>query len=230
MTIRLIAWLRRTFLRGMLLILPVAITFVILRWLFQLVTGFGTAGTEKALRLLGPSMVDSRLYTYLTPLISMFVTIGIVLVVGVVGGNYVGKKAWTAFEKILLRLPLVRWFYGSARQLMDAFSLSGAAAFQEVVLVEYPRRGVWCLGFVTGNAAGLIPDDAAEDVVWVFLPTTPNPTSGYTVALHRSEAVPTNLTVDEGLKVIFSGGFLSPAARVSGGAGAVPRPASEASP
>ena len=229
MTLRLIAWLRRTFLRGMLLILPLAITFVILRWMFHLVTWFGTAGTEKALRLLGPSMVDSRL-TYLTPLISMFVTIGIVLVVGVVGGNYVGKKAWTAFERILLRLPLVRWFYGSARQLMDAFSLSGAGAFQEVVLVEYPRRGVWCLGFVTGRADGLIPDETAQDVVWVYLPTTPNPTSGYVIALPRSEVVPANMTVDEGLKVIFSGGFLSPPARVASGAGAVPHPASEASP
>ena len=223
------AWLRRTFLRGMLLILPLAITFVILRWLFQLVTGFGKGGTERALRLLGPSVVDSWLYPYLTPLIAMFVTIGVVLLVGVVGGNYVGKKAWTAFERLLLRLPLVRWFYGSARQLMDAFSLSGAGAFQEVVLVEYPRRGIWCLGFVTGRADGLIPDETAQDVVWVYLPTTPNPTSGYVIALPRSEVVPANMTVDDGLKVIFSGGFLSPAARVSSGAGAVPRPAREAS-
>jgi len=207
------AWLRRTFVRGILLILPLMITFLILGWLFDLVTGLSRPGAERLLVSLGAPLGTSPAVGYLIPVISTVITLGVILAVGLVGGNYLGKRAWATFEAFLLRLPIVRWFYGSARQLMDAVTASGRGAFREVVLVEYPRRGVWCLGFVTAPAEGLLEAPGCEDCVYVFIPTTPNPTSGYTIVVPRADAPVLNMTVDEGLKVIFSGGFISPAPR-----------------
>ncbi len=207
------AWLRRTFVRGILLILPLMITLIILRWLFDLVTGLSRPGAERLLISMGAPLDSSPAFGYLIPLISTVITVAVILLVGLVGGNYLGKRAWATFEAVLLRLPVVRWFYGSARQLMDAVTASGRGAFREVVLVEYPRRGVWCLGFVTAPAAGLLNAPGYEDCVYVFIPTTPNPTSGYTIVVPRAEAPVLDMTVDEGLKVIFSGGFISPAPR-----------------
>ena len=205
-----IAWLRRTFVRGMLLLFPLAITYVILRWLFNLVAGLGGPLVQRILARMGTPISESPMLPILTPVIALLVTIGVVLLVGVVGGNFVGRRLWELFEELLLKVPLVRWFYGSARQMIDAFKAAGSGAFREVVLVEYPRRGIWCLGFITASAAGMSPGQAEEDFVYVFLPTTPNPTSGYTVLLPRSEAPPAGMTVDEGLKLIVSGGFIAP--------------------
>ncbi len=205
-----IAWLRRTFVRGMLLLFPLAITYVILRWLFRLVTGLGGPLVQRILARMGAPISESPMLPLLTPMIALLVTVGVVLLVGVVGGNFVGRRLWALFEQLLLKVPLVRWFYGSARQMIDAFGAAGSGAFREVVLVEYPRRGIWCLGFITAAATGMSVGHPEGDYVYVFLPTTPNPTSGYTVLLPRAEAPPAGMTVDEGLKLIVSGGFIAP--------------------
>lgn len=214
----LLAATRRAFVRGILLLLPLAITMLILGWLFRAVTVLTGPGAARLLKLLG--VPQGALFPTLTALFSLALTVGIVLVVGIVGGNYLGRQAWAFFEQMMLRVPLVRWFYGSARQIMDAFGAPGGGAFQEVVAVEYPRLGIYTLGFVTSSVTGILPGSGApgEENICVFLPTTPNPTSGYTVVVPRSEVVPTSLTVDEGLKLIVSGGFINPRARP------VPRP------
>ena len=207
---RLFGWLRRTFLRGILLILPMAVTFAILRWLFVLVTGYSAPGASRLLEWLG---APANAMAWMTPIIAAMLTVAVILIIGLVGGNYVGNRAWSAFEALLLRVPLVKWFYGSTRQLLDAFKYSSATAFREVVLVEYPRLGLWSLGFVTAPAVGLIPGRPDEEGVYVFLPTTPNPTSGYTIVVPRGEAHRAGITVEEGLKVILSGGFIAPPGR-----------------
>ncbi len=208
--VRLVAWLRRTFVRGILLILPLAITYVLLRWLFRIVIGFSSPLVTGLLDQLAPSLRDSAVVGWLAPIVAFLITIATVLGVGLVGGNYLGRRVWSQFEQLLMKVPLVRWFYGSARQMMDALSASGGGAFREVVIVEYPRRGMWTVGFVTASAWGMLPGRPQEEGVLIFLPTTPNPTSGYTVLLPRSEAPPAPMTVDEGLKLIVSGGFLMP--------------------
>jgi len=205
--------LRRTFVQGILLLLPLAITFVVLRWLFLSITGLTAPVVESTLRGAGSTIVESELFPYLSPLLGVVITIALVLAVGLVGGNYVGKRAWAFFEQLVLKLPLVRWFYGSVRQLMDAFGAGGSGAFREVVYVEYPRRGVWCLGFVTASAGGRLPDGLDHEPVFVYLPTTPNPTSGYTILVARDDLVAAGMTVDEGIKLIVSGGFIAPKPR-----------------
>jgi len=207
---RLIALLRRTFLQGILLILPLAITFAILRWLFLLVTGFAAPLAE---RMLQGVAAPAGAMVWMTPVIAAVLTLAVVMVVGLVGGNYAGKRIWSALETLVMRIPLVKWFYGSTRQLLDAFQYAGGSAFREVVLVEYPRHGLWSLGFVTAPALGLIPGRPDADGVYVFLPTTPNPTSGYTIVVPRADAHRAGITVEEGLKIILSGGFIAPPAR-----------------
>jgi uncharacterized membrane protein len=199
---------RGAFVRGILLLLPLAITFLVLRWLFRAVTVMSGPGAARLLEKAG--VPPGPLFVLLTAVFALAITLGLVLLVGLVGGNYFGKRAWGYFEQILMRVPLVRWFYGSSRQIMDAFASPAGGAFREVVVVEYPRRGIWTLGFVTAPAAGILPERAGDDWLCVFLPTTPNPTGGYMVIVPRSETIATNLTVDEGLKMILSGGFISP--------------------
>jgi uncharacterized membrane protein len=110
----------------------------------------------------------------------------------------------------MLRVPLVRWFYGATKQLIEAFRASGTGVFREVVLIEYPRQGLWALGFVTADATHLAMPSGHEDLIYVFVPTSPNPTSGYTVVIPRRDAAPAGMSVDEGLKLIISGGFVAP--------------------
>lgn len=209
----MIGFLRKAFIRGILLILPLAITYVILRWLFRLVHGISSPLVERLLARRDATPEVAAILPYLTPVISIMLTLSLVLAVGLVGGNFVGRRLLAWFESVLMRVPLVKWLYGSARQLMDAFGAASGGAFREVVFVEYPRRDVWCLGFVTAQASGRVPYDMSglgDDSVYVFLPTTPNPTSGYTVLLKRTELRPAGMTVDEGLKLIVSGGVITP--------------------
>jgi len=209
----MIAFLRSSFIRGILLILPLAITYVILRSLFRLVHGISAPLVARLVRWPETTPDVAAVMPYLTPVISILLTLSLVLLVGLVGGNFVGRQLLAWFESVLMRVPLVKWLYGSARQIMDAFGAASGGAFREVVFVEYPRRDVWCLGFVTAQAAGRLPfsdQGTGDDAVYVFLPTTPNPTSGYTVLLKRSELRPAGMTVDDGLKLIVSGGVIAP--------------------
>lgn len=201
---------RHAFVRGILLLLPLAITYLILRWIFVTITSLGHGPLTRVIAALGERAQVGPLSPAILTLLGLVLTVALVLLVGIVGGNYVGRLLWGYFDRIVLRLPFIRWFYGSARQLIDAFGMTGKEVFREVVLVEFPRRGIWTLGFVTGAMGSGAPDGSGEDFVYVYLPTTPVPTSGYTIIIARSEAKPTTMTVDEGLKVIVSGGFIAP--------------------
>ena len=205
--------LRRTFVRGIFLILPLAITFGILGWLFSWITGFSTPVVTRILGSLGAPLQADPMLNYLAPLMGLVLTGILILLAGFLGGHYLGRTLLAAFDRMLLRVPVVKWVYGSARQLMDAFSATGSGAFREVVFVEYPRRGIWGLGFVTASAEGGLPSDAGRDAIYVFLPTSPNPTSGFTLVVDRAETVPAGMTVEEGLKLIVSGGFIAPGPR-----------------
>ena len=105
---------------------------------------------------------------------------------------------------------MIKGVYGSARQLMDAFTVGGSAAFRQVILVEYPRKGIYAIGFATGTAIQAISGLDDQDLVTVFLPTTPNPTSGMMIVISRKQVKPLPLTIEEGLKLIVSGGIVVP--------------------
>lgn len=117
------------------------------------------------------------------------------------------------FESWILRIPLVKGIYGSARQLLNAFSATGKGRFSKVVMLEYPRPGLWTIGFVTSESRHAVPLAASGETVGtvsVFLPTTPNPTSGWLVFAPKDGLLVLDLSIEEGIKLVVSGGIVSP--------------------
>jgi len=193
---------------GILIVLPTLITYFLLSFLFGKVNYYVTPSLKRGLGILPDSL--AAWIEPVLPVVALALTLGIIFFVGLLGTNYLGKKIIDAFHSTMLQIPIVKGIYGSAKQLFDAFNLPGVRAFEEVCLIEYPRRGLYCLGFVTRQAEGQIQAITHERTDYVFLPTTPNPTSGYLIVVPRSEIHVLDLTIEEGLKLIVSGGMVYP--------------------
>ena len=142
------------------------------------------------------------------PIIGLLLTVTFIYLLGLVAGNLAGRRLVHTIESIILRIPLVKGIYGSARQLLDAFSVTGQRHFSRVVVIEYPRRGLWTIGFVTREARHAL--GGGEKVVPIFLPTTPNPTSGWMILVPIDELIELEMSVENGLKLVVSGGIVSP--------------------
>jgi uncharacterized membrane protein len=134
----------------------------------------------------------------------------------------VGRKLVGLGERILLHIPIVRNVYAASKQFLDAFTVPGKSAFRQVVLVEFPRKGVQSIGFVAGAAAPGWDGDG-EPTVTVYVPTAPNPTSGYVLMVPQREIIPLAMTVEEGLKFVVSGGIIQPPAMQQGRSHALQR-------
>lgn len=196
-------FIRRTFLAGLLILLPLFITYVLIAFLFDIFTGVGAPLVTGLFRLLGANGLASPLL----PLVNLLLSLAVIFLLGIVGTNILGRRILTGFESLLLRLPLVRPIYSSAKQVVETFQGPGRS-FQRVVLVEYPRKGAWTLGLVATerhDSLGLFP---SENVLTVFIPTTPNPTSGYLVILSPEDVKDIDFTVEEAFKFIMSGGIV----------------------
>ena len=125
-------------------------------------------------------------------------------------------RLWTRLtEHLLARMPVIRSVYGAVKQIIETILKQQSNAFRQVVLFEYPRRGSWALGFITGETLGEVQSLTSDDVVNVFLPTTPNPTSGYLLFIPKKDLVMLKMTVEEGIKMVVSGGIVTPPDRRS---------------
>ncbi len=226
---RVAAHLRDRLGRGLLIWLPLLVTLWLLGLLFGLVTAYVAPVIAAVLKAFGVDRLDSVPARLAIPVVGLLVSVALVYLAGLLAANLLGRRILALVESAILRVPLVKGIYGSARQLLDAFSSGGGKAFSRVVVVEYPRPGLWTLGFVTTEvAAG--PGGPLDDTVAVFLPTTPNPTSGWLVLVPRDGLIELDLSVEEGIKLVVSGGIVSPpdlAARARPRAG---RPAAAGDP
>lgn len=211
----LLAGLRQDFFAGLAILLPLVITLWVLNILFGLVHGVSTPFILRLLRLLRAPLVDDPGFArYVVPVIGLFFTLVVVLLVGMFAANFLGRRIVTAFDRLMLRIPVIKGIYGAARQLLDAFKTT-STTFRRVVAVEYPRPGVLTLGFVAREGATLkLAGEGArrriDSHTLVFLPTTPNPTSGWLAVIPDDEVIPLDLTIEEGLKLIVSGGIVVP--------------------
>ncbi len=188
--------LRNFFLAGLLVLLPVLATWTVISWLFRLLDGL--TGRWIVLAFGRP-----------VPGLGLAVTLLVILLVGFVATNYVGRRMIALGEALIARTPLVRGVYQTVKQIVDAFARQDQAAFKRVALIEYPRRGMWSLAFVTGRVGGEIAARLGrDDLVSVFLPTTPNPTSGFLLLVPREEVAHLDMPVEEGLKLVISGGMV----------------------
>lgn len=189
--------LKRFFTTGLLTLLPLAITIYVFSVIFNFL--------DTVLGNLIHFFFGFRL-----PGIGFAAGIALIFLVGFFASNIIGRRLISAGDSFLQRLPLARGIYSSARQIIDAFTLQGQNAFQSVVLLEYPRRGLYVLGFVTGRSRGEVQGKTREETLNIFIPTTPNPTSGMLILAPRQEVIDLEMTVEEGMKVIISGGLVSP--------------------
>ena len=186
-----------TFLAGIAVVLPIWITYLI-------VVDFLLAWMDGLLGRVFEAIFGQRIYG-----LGVLATLLLVLLVGALTRNMVGRKLVTLGERLLLNIPIVKNVYAASKQFLDAFTVPGKSAFRHVVLVEYPRKGVHSIGFVAGPATPGWNGDG-EPTVTVYVPTAPNPTSGYVLLFPQREVIRLPLTVEEGLKFVVSGGIIMP--------------------
>ena len=189
--------LRTRMVSGLLVLIPLAITLFILNLCFTSLTAF-----------VRPVMRPwvGELPEYILTLIALFVTVVLVYLAGLITNHIVGRRMIHWGESLLLRLPIVRSVYSASKQVVETFSSSTKAAFQAVVLVEFPRRDSFAVGFITGT----ILNPEGKTLYRVFVATTPNPTSGFLIILPETEVHFTDISVEDGVKMIVSGGMLAP--------------------
>ncbi len=187
--------IRRFFFAGLLILTPIVITFYILK----------TMATVSD-RILSP-ILDYILGVHL-PGVGLIMLVVIIIVSGAIAENTIGKKMFAWWDKMFNRIPLIRNLYKPVKQVFSAFSNSdGKSKFSRVVMVEYPKAGSFAMGFVTNNIEGEIAEKIGHNMVSCFVPTTPNPTSGFLLIIPSDKIIPLSISVEEGIRFIISGGI-----------------------
>lgn len=199
----LFAWLRARFVAGMLIALPIVATYVILEFLIKLID-------SRVVPILPPSLRPETYLDYAVPGFGLIILIVFLTLVGAIATNFLGRYFVDLTDRILTRVPVVRSVYSVFKQIRDVFQNNTAGQYKEVAMVEYPRQGSWVIGFVAGPARGEMRSRLGEDFVGIFVPTTPNPTSGFLLYVQESKLIRMNISVEEGAKIIFSGGLVVP--------------------
>ena len=195
--------IRGYFLAGVLVTAPMGITFYIswllIRWVDAQVTP-----------LLPPAYNPETYLPFAIPGLGLVIVFIVLTFIGWSTAGLLGRL-WTRIsEHFLRRMPVIRSVYAAVKQIIETILKQQSNAFREVVLFEYPRRGSWAIGFITGQTQGEVQNLTTDDVVNVFLPTTPNPTSGYLLFIPKKELVILDMTVEEGIKMVVSGGIVTP--------------------
>lgn len=194
--------LRRWLFAGLLVIVPVAITVWVLQWIVSTL--------DQTLLILPQAWQPDRLLGFHIPGFGVLLALAILLLVGGVTSNFVGKKLVLWGDAILGRIPVVRSIYTSVKQVSDTLFSPSGNAFRVAVLVQWPRPDVWTIGFVTGSPGGEVSNYLLGEYLSVYVPTTPNPTGGYFVMLRRSECIELRMSVDAALKYVVSMGVVVP--------------------
>ncbi len=192
------------FVAGVLTFAPIGITIWAIAWIIQ---RLDRLLLPRVLHLLFPDLeVPPNL-----PFVGAIFTLFVILLFGVVARHLFGREIVRLWERLLSRVPVARNIYAAVKQLIDAIFVSGSQTnFRRVVLVEYPRRGVYAIAFTTGPARGPVGQAPAADPVNVFVPTTPNPTSGFYLVVPEADLTPLEITVEQAFKLVMSAGLVAP--------------------
>jgi uncharacterized membrane protein len=194
--------LRKWLFSGLLVIVPLFITLAVLKWIIDTL--------DQTLWVL-PSVWQKWLYDNNVRGLGVLLTLAILLGVGAIASNFVGKRLLGWGDAVVRRIPVVRSIYSSVKQVSDTLFSENGNAFRTAVLVQWPREGVWTIAFVTGTPGGDVVEHlGGGDYLSVYVPTTPNPTGGYFVMLRRSDCIELKMSVDEALKYIVSMGVVVP--------------------
>ncbi len=200
--------LRKSFFSGIVLLAPIGVTLFVFNWL---VVKIGGSVKEPLLRFLPETILSSHgLGSLARDMIATIIVLLAITALGFLSRYFVAKFLWSLGERFLRSVPIINTVYTSVKQIVDTFSSQNRAVFQQVVLVEFPRAGCYSIGFLTGTTKGEIQEITKEEVRNVFVPTTPNPTSGYLIMLPSRDIRILDMTVGQGMKLIISGGAVVP--------------------
>lgn len=205
--VKLVARLRAYFFAGVLVTAPAAITFYFAWAVVDFVD-------RRVTPWLPPAYNPENYLPFGLPGLGLLILVVLLTAIGALTAGFVGRVVVRTGERMLERMPVIRGLYSATKQIFETVLRNKSTAFREVVLVEYPRRGLWTIAFITGVTDGAIQEltDGGE-VVNIFVPTTPNPTSGFLLFVPRTDLIKLDMTVDEGIKLVVSGGIVTPAER-----------------
>jgi uncharacterized membrane protein len=196
------ARLRRYFVAGLLVWLPLVATYIVLSFSISLI--------DRSLLLLPPAIRPENLIGFKIPGLVVILTLMLVIATGLIVTNFFGRRIVGAWESLLSRIPLVRTVYGAVKQITASLFSDASQSFREMALVEYPRKGIWVLAFVTGDTPKKFQQVAGQDLINIYVPTTPNPTSGVYIMVPRADVKRLDVPVEVGLKMILSAGVINP--------------------
>jgi uncharacterized membrane protein len=187
--------IRRYFFAGLLVWIPIIVTLVVLRFLVELLDS-------------GFSLLPKSYHPI--PGFGFFLSLVIVFFTGMLATNFIGSRLVAFGEAIVGRIPIVRSIYMAVKQVMETIFSSSGQSFRKVYLVEYPRKGIWSIGFQTGTSTKEVEEYVMPDMLTLFIPTTPNPTSGFMFMVPRGEAYELQMSVEQALKLVISLGVVQP--------------------
>ncbi|GKT12126.1 MAG: hypothetical protein ISEC1_P1101 [Thiomicrorhabdus sp.] len=197
------SYLKRYLIAGLLVWLPLGVTIVVIKFLIDLF--------DRSLLLLPDQYRPDELLGMDIPGFGVLLSLAVILLTGLIVANFLGSRIIKIWESFLSRIPLVRSIYNAAKQISQAVFGSGDQTFQKVYLLQYPREGLWTLAFQTSKLQGEAQSKTGmTDVVNLFVPTTPNPTSGFFIMASKHEIVELDMKVDDALKMVISGGVIVP--------------------
>lgn len=197
--------LRRYIIAGLLIWVPLGVTVLVIKLMVDIM--------DRTLLLLPAAYHPYVLLGLHIPGLGVVLTITVVVITGVVVANFFGRQLVDAWERLLSRIPLVRSIYSGAKQVSETLFAPGGQSFRKVLLIEYPRRGLWTVAFQTGTTVGEAQTKTRDEVVNVYMPTTPNPTSGFFLMVPKQDTIELDMSVDDGLKMIISMGVIVPGQR-----------------
>jgi uncharacterized membrane protein len=198
----MMAALRRYLIAGVLVWVPLGVTLLIISWMVNLI--------DQTLLLLPEHWRPDYLLGIHIPGLGVVLTLVVVIGTGIVMRHFFGFHLVGMGERLLARIPVVRGIYGAVKQVAETMFSGSGQSFNKVVLVRYPHRDSWTMGFLTGESAGEVRRRTGRDLVNVFVPTTPNPTSGFFLLVPREEVIELDMSVDDGLKMLLSIGVVQP--------------------
>ena len=196
---------RNTFLTGLVILVPIFVTYILVTFLIDLLSGVGAPILKGITRIVGFERVG-----WVEPFVPFFnflLSLLIILILGLIGTNIFGRKLLAKFNQLVMRLPLVSSIYGAAKQVVETFH-GPNQSFQKVVLVEFPHKGNWMMGLVACERDDSLQLSTVKKMYSVFIPTTPNPTSGFLILVSPKDVVELDYDVEEAFKYIVSSGIL----------------------
>jgi len=199
---RLLRALRRYLINGLLIWVPVLVTVLVVRFILELM--------DRTLLVLPKALRPDTLFGLHIPGFGAVLALLIVVLTGLLVTNFIGRALIAIWEDLLERIPFVRALYGGVKSFSETILSNSGKSFKQVLLVEYPRVGIWSIGFQTTDNLPEINNKLGAEYVCVFVPTTPNPTSGFIFMMPRTQVRTLNMTVDEAMKMIVTLGVVTP--------------------